>query len=522
MNKQRRWILPVCLMIMVAVLGVLIYVAGHYLPVAGTLVRRDAQQLDLQGREISPEEYAALQRKLPECEMIWDVPFQGGLYPSTTDVLFVSSLTDDDVAMLRYFPQLNVLDGTECEDYAQLRLAADTYPDCDVIWQIHLGGERFETDTESLSLYGADVGEVLEKLDYLPNLTHVSLGGPLPEAQELIRLCEAYPSIAFHWELVRGDRTYASDSDLIDLSGIAADYEDIAGFMAYFPGSQTVDMRGSGLSDEEMMALADAYPEDDFLWNIAIGNISYFTGAEEIDISNRKLESVAKIEDLLPYFSNLRTVIMSHCGIDDEAMDALNRRYEDIRFIWSVKIKDVYVRTDAEYFYPYKFYHQMRVNDEEIYPLRYCTDLVAIDVGHMTYLTNVDWAENMTKLTYLIVAESHVNNVEGLRNCKNLKYLELFGCPIQDYSPLVECTALEDLNLAHNTGDHTPLMKMTWLKNFWWSEIYEVPNAAEDLRRTLTETNLQFDYPNAVGHNGWRELPNYKRMRDIMGMFYLK
>ena len=66
---------------------------------------------------------------------------------------------------------------------------------------------------------------------------------------------------------------------------------------------------------------------------------------------------------------------------------------------------------------------------------------------------------------------------------------------------------------------------MTWLKNLWWANadgLYGRPcsGAKAILMEALPDTHMQFDgaHPSAAG---WRQLPNYFAMRDLMGMYYL-
>ena len=42
------------------------------------LYPKNAVSMDLRGQDISIDHYEALRQKLPRCEILWDVPFQGG------------------------------------------------------------------------------------------------------------------------------------------------------------------------------------------------------------------------------------------------------------------------------------------------------------------------------------------------------------------------------------------------------------------------------------------------------------
>ena len=70
------------------------------------------KSVDLRGTGIRTEDYAMLREGLPDCEILWEVPFQGGyLDPNTTSVT-VSSLSEEDVEALRYLPELFSVDAS--------------------------------------------------------------------------------------------------------------------------------------------------------------------------------------------------------------------------------------------------------------------------------------------------------------------------------------------------------------------------------------------------------------------------
>ena len=302
-------------------------------------------------------------------------------------------------------------------------------------------------------------------------------------------------------------------------------YEEICQAVQQMPEPGTVNLLGSELTDAQVLRLVRLFPHCRFLWEFTMGGRSFRTDAEELDLSGILMDSDETVEMLLPCFFNLKRVIMSGCGLDDETMDALNRRYEDIRFIWTVYIQNVPIRTDATWFYPFKYEKTMVVEEKDLYPLRYCTDMECIDIGHMFGVKTCDWAAFMPNLEYLIIGETGITDLTPLGSLQKLKYLELFTIDVTDYTPLLGCTAMEDLNLGLTYGDPDVIAQMTWLKNLWWCDAngYNDPQrraAVERMCRSLKDTNIAIyiDHPTA---GGWRQLDNYFAMRDLMDMFYL-
>jgi hypothetical protein len=155
--------------------------------------------------------------------------------------------------------------------------------------------------------------------------------------------------------------------------------------------------------------------------------------------------------------------------------------------------------------------------DNYAYNLRYYEEMVCLDVGHMT-LTDISFVEYMPNLKYLILAWTEVQYIEPIRTCKNLVFLELDNSCIRDLSPLVDCTALEDLNLGNTFCDVTPILGMTWLKNVYF--IYGSPSSAYKFSQAVPDARVVASGDATVG-GGWRRLPNYYAMRDCLNAPYM-
>ena len=69
-----------------------------------------------------------------------------------TDVLYVTSLTDEDVATLDYFTQLKSVEAQECTDYAQLTALAARRPAVAVDYAVTIDGRKYDQDTAVVSV----------------------------------------------------------------------------------------------------------------------------------------------------------------------------------------------------------------------------------------------------------------------------------------------------------------------------------------------------------------------------------
>ena len=405
--------------------------------------------LDLRALSLTPEEYEAFSEALPNCQILWSVPFQENYYSSDITDLTVSSLTDADISLLKYFTNLATLHAGGCRDYEQLSAVQAACPDLEILYTVAIGGNEYSPGTSHLTLSDVSADELSSLLQYLPKLETVRLEGILPEAAQLISLTEAYSSIQFYWQ--------------VELFGITVD--------------------------------------------------SHTT---ELDLSGIPMDSVAPLEAAVAYLPALEKVYMMDCGIPDEEMGALNRRNDSVLFVWNVNIGPITVRTDITAFAPVKYGYELW--DSELENLKYCTELVVLDLGHMR-LWEIDFLSGLTKLEYLIIADTHVQDISPLKNLKNLKFLEMFMTDVRDYSPLLELTALEDLNINFTPGDPTPLMQMTWLKRLWCGGCLITNEQLSQLHSALPNTQIATPFTGSTDQ-GWRTGEHYFIMRDLLGMPY--
>ena len=504
-----------------------------------TLLPRDAQSLDISGKpfqdpeafqelpdlrrldardtEMTLEQYEWLTANIPQCYILWDIPVQGTFYPMGAAEISVEQLTEEDIRALQYLEDLVLIDTGSWQDHGQIAALQNAYPDCTIHYRVELGGELWDWDAASITVKDAEPEELLEKLSLFPALGTVVLTGTVPELETLDALCKAYPEVFFQWEQQLLGQTLEADMAYLDLSGgTLQDAQELETLIPLLPELKTVRLDDSGLTEQQCIDLAKAFPEVQFVFDITIGEHTLRTDAVEIDISNTPMEDASRIEDLLPCFRDLERVVMCNCGISSEEMDALNQRYEDIRFVWSVNLAGMEFRTDAVHFTPNRW--GLKCTDENIYDLRYCVDMVCVDVGHAFRLTNCDWVRYMPDLKYLILAETGISDLTPLTDHKNLIYLELFLSKVKDYSPLVTCKALEDLNLCYTQGDYKPIAEITWLKRLWWSGSWKARTKLPELMPD--SVYMEFLSMSSTGR-GWREGQNYYDMRDFIGMEYM-
>lgn len=525
MKKKTKTVTLFCLGGVLAAImaGDAVFISSHYTWAGGGLRSKSSQRLDLRGQDISLTDYLDIAEKFPDCPIYWDVPLGDRKFPSYSASITVSALHGQDFKTLDYFPDLAALDASGCREYEALEAYRQSHPQCSVKFTLPLGGQEYPNDAERITVTNADPEALNALLPYFYQLNRVELTGTLPERDALKPLLAAFPGINFCWE--DGGLSMESSTVYLNLGPEQRDAEEIFRLAELLPNLREIRMGGAALGRTDLEDLAARLPGVLLLQDVAFDDRSISTDSEEIDLSGLPL-TVPEVEKMMVCFPKAKRYILCGCGIDDETMDALNRKYEDIRFVWSVRIKNVDVRTDTKWFYPFKYYREMTVNEEDLYPLRYCTDIEALDIGHMGDVKTCEWLRYMPNMKYLILVETGITDISPVGTLKNLVFLEIFTTNITDYTPLLNCTALEDLNLGKTYGDPAPIMKMTWLKNLWWMGIegntrYSYANTPQKLREALPNTTMKFYLETPNVDNGWRQLQNYYDMRDLMDVFYL-
>lgn len=494
------------------------------------LYPKNAVSMDLRGQDISIDHYEALRQKLPGCKILWDVPFQGEKLPSDTTVITVDTLTEADVNALACFPQLETVHAENCRDYDSLLRLREAYPNVTVSSRVTLDGTEYPADADTVELRTASP----DNLTLLPFLTElrtvIADGGDEPQDfSELSRYCQDN-GLTFRLRL--GDNLVEQDVQELTVEKITdADFS----LLGSLPNLKKLHMVDPAADPAALTALSAAYPDMDISWEVHIGDGVFQSTDTEVDLSQTVVTDIAEVEAQMAYLPNAEKVIFGLCGrdnpdwgnskakvvacdIENEDMAAYRDRVRDkYKVVWTVRLgPSIALRTDKDNFMPNHF-GVGRLFDDYAYNLRYCEDMVCLDVGHMT-LTDISFVEFMPKLKYLILAWTEVQYIEPIRSCKNLIWLELDNSCIRDYSPLVDCTALQDLNIGKTFCDITPILQMTWLKNLYM--IFGSAGDAWKCTQALPDTHVVANGDATVG-GGWRRLPNYYDMRDCLGMYYM-
>lgn len=514
MDKRKLGITLSCSIAVIAVaaivlmLTLIIFVDGHFYP-------KSATALDLREQPLTAQSFDRITQALPDCYVLWNIPFQGGYLVSSETDLTVTTLTEEDVAALDYATALKTVDGTACTDYAQLAHLQQRHPNAKVLYTMTVSGQECDQDTRQLKLEGL-TQEDAQKLPCLLKLDSLSITGCTDYAL-LTELQQAHPEWNLDYTVALGQEEFPWDSK--DVRAVGAEYNQIVSALEIMPALENLNLVNPASQGGELVALRESYPQVNITWQVEIYGLTVNDDITELDLSGIQVESCEEVEALVACLPNLEKLIMSDCGIDSPTMAAFRERQrENYKVVWTVYLgKKCVVRTDETYFMPIKqgeYYFLDQYSEE----LKYCEDMVCIDLGHHK-IHNIDFVAYMPHLKYLIIAHTEVQDVSPIVNCQELVYLEVDWSTIRSYEPIAQLKNLEDLNLNETFCNITPILSMTWLKNLWApGRSYSIQ---QQLIEALPDTHLQLSNQNPPGE-GWRNLPNYYAMRDYLGMYYMK
>lgn len=233
--------------------------------------------LDLRGNSVSIEKYEQLRAALPGCEIRWDVPISGVLYPDDAESIDLSSVAEEDYALLRYLPKLTAVDAQNAPLSAGLVELYRSMPDCAFSWTVDVNGEQFGCDTEKLDFNGKKVKDLetfSAQLAYLPKLRKVELCDSGLSNAKMEQLIAAYPDVKFVWKIRMGKWELRTDV--------------------------------TNFSTANLTKIPDPPAED-------VRQLRYLTDIISLDLGHNKLPSL----EFLSGLTSLRVLILVDCGLKD-------------------------------------------------------------------------------------------------------------------------------------------------------------------------------------------------------------
>lgn len=392
--------------------------------------------------------YTQHQAKLAEEARLAEI----AAFYATPDVKLV--VTEADINQLDLYTNLKNVDlsGSTCYD-AIIRFA-DAHPGVNVTYTVELGGTTVTHDVTALDLAAGtfDYDTLVENLQYLPQVTGISLPVTDLSREQIEALRAAYPGITVDYTVALLGQELTEDVTVLDVSSMeAGQIGEISAALTMLPNVHTLDLLGTtgtnNMSITDVKALMDACVGMKVVYEFDFYGLRLSTATESVelnrvDIGNEGEETIRQALDIMPHCTYMK---LDDCGIDSEVMASIRDSYPDTKVVWRVFFGKFNCLTDAE---------MLRLTnglkDQHVGELIYCTDVKYLDVGHNEPLTDISFIRYMPKLEICILSGSLVSDLTPFENHQNIEFLEMCFCSlVKDLSPLVNCPNLKFLNISY-------------------------------------------------------------------------
>lgn len=466
MKKLITVLVIIVLLLSAGIAGALGYVwyRDNHIFVEDAVYPLDSTTLDLRGQDISLEHYESVRAQLPDCEILWDVPFQGAKYANDTTSLKITTLSDEDISRMDYFEKLTEVDASGCREYALLEKLAAHRPQCSIRYQVAIGATEWAPDTTELVLKTEDFAYdlLMENLKYLPNVTSITFKMSELSREQMDALAAAYEGVTVSCTVSLNGQEYDVETTTLDLSSLTSEgVPEVADKLSWLPGLETVElMNGEGtssLTKEDVKLLQEAAPGAVFHYTFDFFGHTLSTTDTEVHIRNTRIgdAGVAEVRQALDIMKNCKRFVLEYCSISNEVMAQLRDDYRDqTKLVWRVHFGQGSTMTDAQIIRAV-----YKLVDDNCHDLVYCEDVRFIDFGHNEFLDTCDFVAGMPNLEYIILSGSPIRDLTPFANCKKLKLLEIAFCEyVTDLSPLAGCESLQMLNIGNtHVTDLSPL-----------------------------------------------------------------
>lgn len=382
--------------------------------------------LDLSGSSCYEEFFPWIQAH-PEVSVRYNVTLPGDYtVEGDTETLNLIGLNGEVLAetekLLPYLPKLKTLELGSEQDGAALTGAdilalRQTVPEAEIRYSFTVAGQEADMETESLDLSEMSRDQVpaaAEMLSCMDKLTYVDLGGE--ESGELTwedvgAFQAANPNTGFLYRFSRFGKDLTTLDEALDFNHIEMDdggaaVREILPYMQY---CTTLDMDFCGVSNSDMAAIREDFPNIKVIWRIWFGEkYSVRTDTERILASKPSKGGVLDDDEVwvLQYCSDVKYLDLGH-----------NEAISDLSFVYGMPNLEVLV---------------IAMNPvEDITPLASCPHL-----------------------EYLEIQTTNISDLTPLSGAKELRHLNIANCEnLTDLSPLFGLTELERLWI----GSITPI-----------------------------------------------------------------
>ena len=293
-QKKNRGVI-ICLVIVLSLLAMAVaaavYVLGSYHIVSGKLYAKNTEVLNLLEEEIKPGHYDKLREKMPDCEIQWNIPFQGGNLPSDVTEITITSLSEEDIAILDYAQQLTTVQAEGCTDYKALAQLQQHRPEVKVNYSIAFSDGDRSWDTERLEFSGITEAD-MSLLQHLPNLKSIALTGGSYDSKMVEDLKKTAEASGLEFGVQFQGEMYTTREESLQVDGITD--EDIA-MLPYFSNLKTLQLKNPAADPEKIFALEAQLSGVEISWEVTLGDQRFDSQTTTVDLTMVEVKDLAEV-----------------------------------------------------------------------------------------------------------------------------------------------------------------------------------------------------------------------------------
>ena len=435
-KRRRKLIIGTCLVVILLIAAAAFWLFSNYIFVCGGFHHK-GEDIDLRGKNITVEQYQVAASAYPQLHIYWDIPIGGERYDCTSESIAVGDFSVDEVPNFAFFDELRSVDGSASASYDALAALRQAMPDCRVNWIVRIGADEFPDDATDIVIdVSTSFAQLQDMFPFLPRLQRVDLRSAELKPENAAELLEkTFPDVEFLYYVTVCGQTLSNDVTEISLPGAdAVELAELSSVGGHFLHVETIDLGDTLYAAEDIIALRQAFGGAKVLCRLNFYGVETASDAEELDLSGIQISDTSGVDKAVASMSELKKIVMSDCGISDEDMDALNKKFDDVRIVWTVYIKGYACRTDAVDFCISRITSSYgRITNEMVAPLQYCTDMVTLDLGHMEF-------DDISSTTPAESSEAIRERVIRAREIQTRRYADVPG---------VYCNAQMNTRLMH-------------------------------------------------------------------------
>lgn len=285
---------------------------------------------------------------------------------------------------------------------------------------------------------------------------------------------------------------------------------------------EQIDLTGYRLTVRQIQDVTARCADRTVAWQLDVDGVPVTPDMTELDLSGHDLAGLGvDLYELFGMLPNLTRADICKTGFTNADYAALQDTFPDIRMIWEIVWHHWTFRTDVVAFSTMKTCAQtFFLYDEDAQYLRYCTDLVALDLGHNRVH---DWSflQYMPNLKILIAVDNQVEDLSWIQYTPKLEYLEFFVGYVTDLSFLQYTPNLKDLNISYNrVSDATYLYNLPNLERLWMEHTRIPYSEFQKLKEAYPNAKIVRNGEGSIDQ-GWRTHERYYAMRDMFKNNYV-